>query len=64
LIAVRGDAQGVTIDGCEYPLRDAVLRFGETLGVSNVLTEAVARVSVTQGVVLAIHIRPSNAARA
>jgi len=57
LIALGGDARGVTIEGCEYPLRDAVLPFGKTLGVSNVLAEPVARVSVQEGVVLAIHIR-------
>ena len=57
LVALGGDARGVTIEGCEYPLRDAVLPFGKTLGVSNVLAEPVARVSVQEGVVLAIHIR-------
>jgi len=57
LIALSGDARGVTIEGCEYPLRDAVLPFGKTLGVSNVLNEPVARVGVQEGIVLAIHIR-------
>jgi len=55
LVPLGGDARGVTIEGCEYPLRDAVLPFGHTLGISNVLAEPAARVRVTDGIVLAIH---------
>jgi thiamine pyrophosphokinase len=55
LIALRGDAHGVSIEGCEYPLKDAVLPFGATLGISNVLIEPVATVTVQDGIVLAIH---------
>ena len=57
LIALGGDARGVTIRGCEYALTDAVLPFGRTLGISNVLVEPVASVSVGEGIVLAIHSR-------
>ncbi|HLF27466.1 MAG TPA: thiamine diphosphokinase [Anaerolineae bacterium] len=57
LIALGGDASGVTIEGCEYPLTEDRLPFGETLGISNVLREPVARVHVKDGIVLAIHIR-------
>ncbi len=57
LIALGGDAQGVTIEGCEYRLDDAPLPLGHSLGISNVLTEPVARVSVKKGIVLTIHIR-------
>jgi thiamine pyrophosphokinase len=55
LIALAGDARGVSISGCEYPLSDARLSFGATLGVSNVLIEPAARVSVKAGIVLVIH---------
>jgi len=55
LIALRGDARGVSIEGCEYPLNDAVLPFGATLGISNVLIEPVATITVKDGIVLAIH---------
>lgn len=55
LIALAGDAYGVSIAGCEYPLSDARLPFGATLGISNVLVEPAARVSVKEGIVLAIH---------
>ena len=57
LIALQGDARGVTIEGCEYPLSKATLPFGATLGISNVLREAVARVTVAEGLVLALHTR-------
>jgi thiamine pyrophosphokinase len=57
LIALGGDARGVTIEGCEYPLTDAVLPFGQTLGISNVLTGPTARVRVRDGIVLVIHMR-------
>lgn len=57
LIALKGDAQGISIDGCEYPLQDAVLPFGATLGISNVLSESVATITVRDGIVLAMHTR-------
>lgn len=59
LIALGGDAHGVTIEGCEYPLNQARLPFGKTLGISNVLIEPAASVSVKDGIVLVIHIRQS-----
>jgi thiamine pyrophosphokinase len=55
LIALKGDAHGVTIEGCEYPLNDATLPFGATLGVSNVLTQNTAKITVKQGQILALH---------
>jgi thiamine pyrophosphokinase len=55
LIALKGDAHGVTIEGCEYPLRDATLPFGATLGISNVLTQDVVTITVKQGQILVVH---------
>jgi len=57
LIALGGDAEGVTIKGCEYSLDDAPLPFGHSLGISNVLTESEAEVSLKDGIVLVIHSR-------
>jgi thiamine pyrophosphokinase len=57
LIALGGDANGVSIRGCEYPLDNARLPFAHTLGISNVLSETQARVSVAKGIVLLIHIQ-------
>ena len=55
LIALKDDARGVTIEGCQYPLNNAVLPFGATLGISNVLLAPTAKVGVKEGIVLAIH---------
>ena len=55
LIALKGDAHGVTIEGCEYVLNDATLPFGATLGISNVLAQPTARITVKQGQILALH---------
>lgn len=57
LLPLMGDAEGVTIEGAEYPLRGGRLPFAHSLGVSNVLRERRARVQVRWGLLLAIHIR-------
>jgi len=57
LIALKGDAHGVTIEGCEYPLNDATLPFGATLGISNVLTQEIVKITVKQGEILAVQTR-------
>jgi thiamine pyrophosphokinase len=57
LMALKGDAYGVTIEGCEYPLSDATLPFGATLGISNVLAQPSAKIAVKQGLILALHTR-------
>jgi len=51
LIALGGDAHGVTTQGLEYPLTDGTLPFGSTLGISNVLAGHGATVRVREGVV-------------
>lgn len=54
ILAVGGDARGVSLAGFEYPLQGADLRQASSLGISNVVTEEVATVSVTSGMVLVI----------
>jgi thiamine pyrophosphokinase len=55
LLALKGDAHGVTIEGCAYPLNEATLPFGATLGISNVLAQNTAKITVKQGQILALH---------
>jgi len=57
LIALSGDAHGVTIEGCEYPLHEAALPLGATLGISNVFAQPAAKITVRQGLILALHTR-------
>ncbi|HEY8217139.1 MAG TPA: thiamine diphosphokinase [Acidimicrobiia bacterium] len=54
LLAVGGPAFGVTTIGLRFPLHDAPLRAGSTLGVSNELVGTAGSVSVRSGVVLAV----------
>ena len=60
LLAVNGPAIGVTTEGLAYPLRDETLEPGSSRGVSNVFQGDTARVTVEQGVLLAI--RPGASA--
>jgi thiamine pyrophosphokinase len=50
-----GPAAGVTLEGFSYPLEDARLEIGDTLGFHNELVDRVGRVSVEEGVLLVIH---------
>jgi len=54
LIPLGGDALGVTAEGVEWALDDATLRFGPARGVSNVLTQEQAYVSVREGLLLCV----------
>ena len=54
LMAVNGDARGVTTAGLEYQLQAERLPFGATLGVSNKLTAAEATVSLESGWLICI----------
>jgi thiamine pyrophosphokinase len=50
-----GPAVGVTLEGFAYPLADARLEIGDTLGFHNELIGSTARVSVHEGALLVIH---------
>ena len=54
LLPLGGDIQGITLEGFQYPLRDASLPFGSSRGISNVLTEETGTVRLEQGVLLCI----------
>ena len=54
LLPLGGDIQGITLEGFQYPLRDASLPFGSSRGISNVLTEEMGTVRLEQGVLLCI----------
>lgn len=54
LIPIGGDVLGVRTTGLRWPLREETLLFGSSRGVSNELSKAVATVTVTGGVLLAV----------
>jgi thiamine pyrophosphokinase len=55
LLPLAGDARGVTTRGLRYPLDDAMLRFERARGVSNVLLDPPAHVSLREGLLLVVH---------
>ena len=55
LIPYGGDALGIMTDGLQYPLRQETLSVGPARGVSNVMTQDQARISVADGLLLCIH---------
>ncbi len=57
ILPVKGDVQGVTLEGMKYPLQNANIACFSSLGVSNEITDEVAKVSVEQGVLLVIESR-------
>jgi thiamine pyrophosphokinase len=60
LLAVGQDAVGVSTEGLEWPLAGDTLRFGPARGVSNVMTAAVARVTLGQGLLVVFRLSPDK----
>lgn len=60
LIPLAGPATGITTQGLEYPLQDEDLHFGSTRGVSNVLLDQEARISLQDGLLLCLVIHATN----
>jgi thiamine pyrophosphokinase len=54
LIPLTGDAAGVTTHGLEYALSEETLYFGSTRGISNVLVDESAWVSLQEGLLLCV----------
>ncbi|NLS44225.1 MAG: thiamine diphosphokinase [Firmicutes bacterium] len=52
LIPLTPTVEGITITGFYYPLYDAALKYGETVGVSNYLKETTAFVCIRSGTLL------------
>ncbi|HHX65756.1 MAG TPA: thiamine diphosphokinase [Chloroflexi bacterium] len=59
LIPLGGNAEGITTEGLEYPLRDETLHVGPARGVSNVMLSDTARVTLRRGLLLLVH-TPQN----
>ena len=60
LIPLNGDVTGITTRGLEYPLEDAILRFGNTRGISNVMLDQHASIAIKQGVLLCVVIHSAS----
>ncbi|KAA9006522.1 thiamine diphosphokinase [Paenibacillus spiritus] len=57
LLPLTPAVTGITLRGFLYPLENATLRLGQSLGVSNKLTGASGTVSITSGLLLVIQSR-------
>ncbi len=54
ILPLSAQVEGVTITGMEYPLENALLHFGTTLGISNLVKQKKATVSIRRGLLLVI----------
>jgi len=54
LLPLSMKVSGITLEGFYYPLRDATLAIGESLGISNVLSAETGHIHVKEGLLLVI----------
>jgi thiamine pyrophosphokinase len=54
VLPLAGPATGVTLENMEYPLKNATLKSGDTIGFHNELTSNEARISVVEGALLVV----------
>ncbi len=54
LIPLAGPARGVSLGGLDYPLTDQDIPIGSTLGISNILTQPLARIDLREGLLICI----------
>ncbi|WP_409347302.1 thiamine diphosphokinase [Paenibacillus sp. MBLB4367] len=57
LLPLSLEVTGITLEGFQYPLHQATLRLGQTLGISNVLTDDAGTVKTESGLLLVIQSR-------
>lgn len=53
-IPLTTTVQGITLNGFKYPLRDASLSIGLSLGISNEIVEEIATIELKNGILIAI----------
>ncbi|MCJ8012524.1 thiamine diphosphokinase [Paenibacillus sp. KQZ6P-2] len=57
LLPITLEVTGITLEGFQYPLENATLKMGESLGISNALLESFGIVTVEDGLLLIIQSR-------
>ncbi|UVI27663.1 thiamine diphosphokinase [Paenibacillus spongiae] len=57
LLPLSDVVRGITLDGFQYPLREATLEIGQSLGISNALVGEQGVVSIREGLLLVIESR-------
>lgn len=54
LLPLSLEVKGITLEGFQYPLADATILLGQSLGISNVLVRESGQVRIREGLLLAI----------
>jgi thiamine pyrophosphokinase len=54
LLPLTPEVSGITLEGFQYPLTDATLKLGQSLGVSNKLISSSGTVNIRSGLLLII----------
>jgi thiamine pyrophosphokinase len=54
ILPITEKVAGITLTGLEYPLAEATLEMGSSMGISNVFKESKATVSVREGILMVI----------
>jgi thiamine pyrophosphokinase len=57
LLPLTGTVRGITLEGLLYPLNEADLETGQSLGISNIMTGRTATVRIREGLLLVIRSR-------
>lgn len=57
LLPLSMQVKGITLTGFQYPLTDATLTIGQSLGISNVLTAPIGMIQLREGLLLIIQSR-------
>ena len=57
ILPVKGDAKGVTLTGMKYPLLNSEVSCFSSLGISNEITDSMAKIFVKEGTLLVIESR-------
>lgn len=54
LLPFTQEVKGVTLEGFQYPLQNATIKIGESIGISNVLNGDFGKITVTSGILQVI----------
>ncbi len=57
LIPLTTEVEGLTLVGFKYPLKNAKLSIGISLGVSNEILQDIARIELSKGILIVIESR-------
>ncbi|MCP4672790.1 MAG: thiamine diphosphokinase [Desulfobacula sp.] len=52
IIPVTQTVNGITLTGLEYPLKNADMKMGDTIGISNVFKESIVSISIKKGILV------------